>query len=122
MKGRFRTNILRIIGLIFCTVPPVAATLLYFPIWQERGAADSLCGFTLLLILLSLLPLIKTLRRIFRSPSSHTLWFIAFLVFFLLSKIADEVTVISFAGFIGNLIGAALFYLAKRGDGLGNEE
>ena len=122
MKGRFRTNILRIIGLIFCTVPPVAATLLYFPLWKERGAADSLCGFTLLLILLSLLPLIKTLRGIFHSPSSHTLWFVAFLVFFLLSKIADEVTVISFAGFIGNLIGAALFYLAKRGDGLENEE
>ena len=122
MNGTFKTNILRIIGLIFCTVPPVAATLLYFPIWKERGGAAALSGFTMLLILLSLLPLLKTLRGIFRSPSAHTVWFFLFLIFLLLSKIADEVTVISFTGFIGNLIGAAFFNLAKRGDKRKNEE
>jgi hypothetical protein len=42
------------------------------------------------------------------------MWFILFVIFFLLSKIAHEVTVISFVGFITNLIGTLLFNLAKR--------
>jgi nicotinamide riboside transporter PnuC len=47
------------------------------------------------------------------------MWFIIFITFMLLSRIADEVTVISFIGFVGNLIGAACFKLARarRDDG-----
>lgn len=44
------------------------------------------------------------------------MWFFAFMIFLLLSKIADEVTVIAFTGFIGNSIGAMLFRLAMRGE------
>ena len=54
------------------------------------------------------------LDRILRSPSTHTMWFIVFAVFFLLSKIADEITVISFVGFTTNLIGSLFFKLAKK--------
>lgn len=113
-EGKLKRRILRIIGLLFCTVPPVSATLLYFPLWRERGGAAALSGFTLLLILLSLLPTFNTLKRILRSPAAHTMWFLVFIAFFLLSKIADEMTVISFAGFIGNLIGALFFRAARN--------
>jgi Co/Zn/Cd efflux system component len=44
----------------------------------------------------------------------HTLWFISFLLFFSLSKIAEEMTVISFIGFTSNLIGAFFFKLGDR--------
>lgn len=114
MTDRTKEVLLKIFGLVFCTVPVIASILLYFPIWRERGAATALSGFTLLLILLSLLPFFNTLKRMLRSPAAHTMWFIIFVLFFLLSKIAEEMTVISFVGFAGNLIGAIFFRAARK--------
>ncbi len=109
-----RKAILSALGLIFSVVPVVVAILLYFPVWTERGGGAVLSGFTLLLFLLALAPLFKTVKAILRSPSSYTMWFIVFIVFFMLSKIADEMTVISFVGFIGNIIGSLFFRAARR--------
>ena len=36
--------VLRVLGLLFSTVPVAAATLLYFPLWRERGGAAALSG------------------------------------------------------------------------------
>lgn len=58
----------------------------------------------------------NTVRKALASPAAHTMWFIAFLIFFTMSKIADEMTVISFVGFLGNGAGAICFRLARRGD------
>ena len=41
-------------------------------------------------------------------------WLVLFVLFFMLSKIANEMTVISFVGFVSNVTGAILFYIAKR--------
>ena len=114
MTDRTKEILLKTFGLIFCTVPVISAIILYFPIWRERGAATALSGFTLLLIILSLLPFFNTVKRWLRSPAAHTMWFIVFVLFFLLSKIADEMTVISFVGFVGNFIGAILFKAARK--------
>lgn len=114
MSDRTRAALLRATGLAFCTAPVVAATLLYFPLWKEKGSATVLSGFALLLIILSLVPFFNTLKRLLRSPAAHTMWFILFVIFFLLSKIASEMTVISFVGFLGNLIGALFFSAAKK--------
>ena len=102
------------IGLLICTVPVVSSIILYFPIWKERSAAAALSGFTLLLILAALVPLFSTVKNMLRSPAAYTMWFIAFISFFFLSRIADEMTVISFVGFISNLIGAIFLKAAKK--------
>ena len=116
MTARLKRKILRLLALLFCTVPPILATLLYFPLWRTRGGTAAISGFTLLLLLLSAMPVFKLIKQVFRSPSVPLMWFFAFMIFLLLSKIADEVTVIAFTGFIGNSIGAMLFKLAMRGD------
>lgn len=122
MKAGIKGNLLKLFGILFCTVPPILATLLYFPLWKARSGLAAISGFTLLLILISLLPLIRIIRRVYRSPSVHTMWFFAFVIFLMLSKIADEVTVITFTGFIGNLIGAALFNVARHEEIKRNEQ
>ena len=91
------------------------ATVSYFPIWQERGSGAVLSGFTLALLLISAVPIFKAIKRILSSLASYTVWLIIFLLFMLLSAIADEVTVISLIGFISNVIGAILFKLSERG-------
>ena len=102
------------LGLAICIIPVLVTIFSYFPLWIAREDASILSGFSILLVGAALVPMYKHLGRILHSPSSHTMWFIIFAVFFLLSKIADEMTVISFVGFISNLIGSLIFKLAKK--------
>jgi hypothetical protein len=105
--------ILFILGLISCTVPVTSAIILYFPLWMNEGTGSVISGFTLLLLMGAMLPLWKSVKRILRSPSAYVMWFIAFMIFFMLAKIADEMTVICFVGFVSNLIGAVFFRASK---------
>ena len=115
--------ILKATGLAFCIFPPIAAILAYFPAWVASGGEVVISGFTLLLLALALIPFWKTVKKALASPASYTLWLIAFVAFFALSNIAKDMTVISFVGLIGNLLGAVLFKLADREkDGKENEE
>ena len=102
------------LGVLFSTVPVIAAVLSYFPLWRERGSEAVLSGFSLLLLALATVPLARVIKERLRSPSAHLMWFLIFIFFYFFSKIADELTVISFVGFIGNLIGALLFRLSRR--------
>ena len=111
MRGK--DILFRLLGVVFCTVPPILTILLYFPLLKNEGGASALSGFTLLLILVAMVPLFNTVKLWLRSPASYTMWLIVFIAFLLLSRIAEEMTVIAFVGFIGNLIGA--FFLKRSG-------
>lgn len=106
--------ILRALGLALCVLPPALATLSYFPLWMERGATHAVSGVCALLLVLCAVPLLRYARRIFRAPSAVTLWAILFVLFYALSRIADEMCVITFMGLIGNAMGAAVFRLGKE--------
>lgn len=102
------------LGLAVCILPVSAAIFTYFPLWASRRDNSVLSGVALVLFFMALVPLYKYVGKALKSPSAHTLWFIVFAAFFLLSKIADEMTVISFVGFISNLAGSFIFKLADR--------
>lgn len=108
--------ILRLLGILLCTVPVCAAVISYFPAWRAEGGEVVISGFTVLLIALCFVPLWNTVRRALSSPAAHTMWLIAFVIFFTMSKIADEMTVISLVGFIGNGAGALCFRLSRKDD------
>ncbi len=103
---------LHIFGLLLSIAPPIFCTAAYFPIWRE--STETLSGGVLVILLLSAVPLYKLIREKLRSPASYTVWLILFLLFFSLSEIADEMTVISFVGFVGNALGAVCFNIGKR--------
>ena len=105
--------VLRAVGLLFASVPVTLATLFYFPLWKERGGAAALSGGVLLLLLISAVPLYRFIKEYFRSPSVTLVWLFIFLLFFTLSNIAKEMTVISFVGLIGNLICSGCFHIAR---------
>lgn len=114
IKSRTREIFLKAIALLFCITPPALAIFLYFPAWISRGDGSAVSGLGLILILMTLSPIFKLIKAHFGSLSSYTMWFISFAVFFMLSKIAREMTVISFMGFIGNLVGAVFFRMARK--------
>ena len=109
--------LLTLAGILFSVLPPLFCTLFYFPIFKAGGPVFVLSGFILLLLVLSVVPLIRFIGDKFRTPAAYMIWLFVFALFFLLWKIAKQVTVISFFGFIGNLIGAVFFHLAKGGKG-----
>jgi hypothetical protein len=109
----FVNIILHILALLIAIVPATACTLSYFPLWAESSGAR-INGAAALLLVIAFMPLCKLLYRALRSPSVTLVWFILFLLFFLLSRIADEMTVISFVGFASNLLSSVLFRIARR--------
>ena len=114
MKREIFRLALKVTALISATVPVIIATLSYFPLWREKGGLTVLSGFTLLLLLLAIVPLIKLLTRLLNSPTATTMWLVLFLTFFVLSKIADEMVVISFVGYLGNLAASFLWRFSGR--------
>lgn len=112
---------LHIVGFLLCIVPPAVCTLMYFPLWKEVGYESCIAGGAALLLALALIPLYKLIRKGLASYSSYLMWLLLFLLFLGLSRIADEMTVISFVGFVSNLLGAICFHLAKRKGGRGEE-
>ena len=109
-----RQTLLRAIGICFSVIPPAVCTLLYFPIFAESSPDKLLSLGTLLLLIIAFLPLTRILHAGLKSPSATLIWLIIFLLFYTLSKISDEMIVISFFGFIGNLVGSVFFRLGKK--------
>ena len=105
---------LRTAGLLSCVVPPVACTLSYFPLWKEAGGEELVCGTTALLLMISVIPFYKHIKRLFETSASYVLWLAIFLFSFLMSKVISEITVIAFVGFVGNAVGAVLLKLGER--------
>ena len=113
-KPSFVNIALHILGLSFCILPPALATLLYFPVWVESGGGYALAGGGVLILAIFALPIIKRLSHLLARATPYVFWFVMFAVFFALSKISEEMTVISFMGFLGNLIGALIFKAEER--------
>lgn len=108
-KAKRRAFWLRALALAVCTLPVAVCVLLYFPRWQRLGGGSIISGFFLLLLILCAVPLFNYVKTRLATPAAHTMWFIAFLIFFTLASIANEMTVISFVGFISNLCGSFIF-------------
>ena len=118
MKSASKSNIfvsfaLHIAGFALCILPPAVCTLSYFPLWQASGFESCIAGGTALLLVLCAIPLWKLIKKALTSYSSYLIWLMLFLLFLALSKIATQMTVISLVGFIGNLLGAVCFRIAK---------
>lgn len=109
-----KAALIRFLALLISVGAPLTAVLLYFPVWKRGGAASLVSGFMLFLFILVSVPLFKFMGERLRSAAAPIMWLFVFIVFFSLSRIADEMTVISLIGFISNLIAALLFRVAER--------
>lgn len=105
--------LLRILGFAFSVLPPLIATFELFPLMTSAGKVSVLA---ILAIVLSCVPFIKHLKRIMSSPSAWLMWLVVFMFCLVLKAVIDEFYTISMLGFLGSLIGAGFFYLAKRTD------
>jgi cobalamin biosynthesis protein CobD/CbiB len=94
-------------------VPPVWATIAFFPDWMEKGYKTTFSGVAMLLLAISVLPLLRYVWQKLKSPSAWVIWTILYASLFALNKIIDEALIISQVGALSNAIGCALFYAAR---------
>ena len=120
-KWTFVNIILLILGFSLCVIPPAVCALSYFPLWKASGYASCIAGGAAVLLTVCFVPIYKLICGAMKSHSSYVMWLILFLIFFALSKIADQMTVISLVGFVSNLLGEVCLRIARRG-GAADEE
>ena len=111
-----KRTVFRILGFAFSVLPPLIATLELFPLMTAAGKISILAVVALIF---ACMPFIKTLKRLLQSPSAWMMWGVIFVFCLLMRAIIDEFYTISILGFVGSLIGAGFFYLAKRGEANG---
>ena len=114
MSNLVKCVLLRLIALAVSVVPPLIATLSYFPLWHTLGSGAVVSGLAILLLTLGAVPAIRYIKRFFHTPTTHLMWLLIFLAFFLLEKIAAQMKVISLIGFICNMVGAVIFRIARH--------
>ena len=98
-KSKYANIYLHILGYLICIIPPLGCTLSYFPVW-ERSEGFKLHALCVILIILAVFPAMRLVKRAISSDASYILWLLLFILFYSLSKIADQMTIISFIGFI----------------------
>lgn len=114
VKNNKKSHLLNAIAILISVVPASVATLTYFPLWSDRGSEYVFSGISLIFIMLSFSPLVKFLRRNLTTASSFVMWLIVFVIFSMLSLIAEQIKVISFVGFISGIVSAFIFHIANR--------
>ena len=102
------------VGLLVCVVPPIIATLEYFPLWfsQTETAVSVLSA---MVIAVCCLPFFKQIKAYFNgSPASWAFFAVMWLVTMSLNKLIDGVETISFIGMLSNLAGGFIFRVEKH--------
>jgi len=114
MKANKKSLIFHLLGMLFCILPPVFATLEHFPIWASKGGEVMVSALTVILLLICAIPLKRHIAKFFKSPSAWVIWLFIYIAFSLLGKISDDITAIALVAFPFNLLGAVLFKLSER--------
>lgn len=93
---------------------PFVATVSYFPVWIDRGANATVSGLSVLLVLICVVPLLRKLGSLFKSPSMPMVWTILFVLFLALESIVHEIKAICLLGMIANYIGAGMYKIGDK--------
>lgn len=103
----------RTLGYLFCIVPVAVAVLSYFPLWLgDRAQTLSVLG--ILLLFAAFLPLRRTVKEKWRTPSAWGVWFFLWIALSLFRAIIDQLITVALIGFPTGLIGAFFFRLADK--------
>ena len=114
----FKVATLTVIGALLCIVPPAAVTMAYFPLWVQKSATSTLSGLSMILILVSIIPLFKLIKDHLKTPSAPILWGIICISAVMFRSIIDQIVVIAFVGTISSIAG---FFIFKARDRIAKE-
>ena len=105
----------QISGWALCIGVPFAVILTYFPLFVERGSAETASASAIVLLLLAVIPLFKYINQLFKkTPASWVIWVVLLGLFLIVQPIINQFVVVCFWGAISNILGGILFKVAKK--------
>lgn len=113
LSDKQKYYLFKILGFLFCIVPPLIVTVIKYPLWSANKGA-TLSVVSVILIVLCCIPFKKYLKEVWKNPSAWQMWLFIFLADIILENIAQMTKIISLVGFISSIIGAVMFQLSKR--------
>lgn len=116
MKNKLKYNGLTALGALLCIAPPAVVTLCYFPLWVEKSSSATVSGLSLVLILISIIPLFRIVKEHISSPSAPVVWLLVCLFCFAFKSIIDQILVISFVGAVSSVAGMFIFWARDKGE------
>lgn len=113
MNDRKKNIILRIIGILFCVIPPVVATLEYFPLFKSRPETG-VSALSVVFLALCIIPAWKYVKKALKSPSAWFLWLVILIFSVCFEPIIHQMKIISAISVVSSVIGAIFFRWAKK--------
>jgi len=105
----------QISGWALCIGVPASVILTYFPLFVERGSAETVSASAIVLLLIAIIPLFKYIKQLFqKTPASWVVWVILLGLFLIAQTIVDQLVVVCLFGAISNILGGILFKVAKK--------
>lgn len=108
MKKSTKGTIIYYTGLVISILAPLVAAATQFPVWTENVDSGQVGGMFVFVALLCMIPLFNHLKIALKSPSSCLLWTIIFVCTWALSKIIQQLIIVSLVGTVANYVGALL--------------
>ena len=117
MSNRVKYELLDFFARLCAVLPPLIATLYFFPEWIEKSPGATFSGTTLVVILVCMIPFwrkILGLAKNFTSTAMPVFWLVVFAIFMVLKEIVDKFVYISIFGLIGSLISMGICVLRNK--------
>ncbi len=111
---KLKYSALTALGALLCIAPPAVVTLCYFPLWVEKSSTATLSGLSLIMILVSIIPLFRILKNHLSSPSAPIVWILICVFCLAFRSIIDQMLVISFVGGVSSIAGFIIFKARDR--------
>ena len=108
MKKATKGTIIYYTGLVISILAPLVAAATQFPVWTENVDSGQIGGMFVFVALLCMIPLFNHLKIALKSPSSCLLWTTIFECTWALSKIIQQLIIVSLVGMVANYVGALL--------------
>lgn len=107
------------LGMISCIVPGLITICQLFPLWQKESFSTLASGITVsgmavLLLLLTSTPLLREFKSKIQTPAAWIMWLIGTVVCYAISRVIEDIALVCFVSFLGNLIGAMLFKVSEH--------
>lgn len=117
MSNRVKYELLDFLARLCAVLPPLIATLYFFPEWIEKSPGATFSGTTLVVILVCMIPFWRKLLGLaknFTSTAMPVFWLVVFAIFMVLKEIVDKFVYISIFGLIGSLISMGICVLRNK--------
>lgn len=117
MKNRTKYVLWDLGARLCAALPPLGATLYFFPMWVKESSGATFSGLTLLALLVCMIPFWKKLasgaKTLFET-GMPVFWAILLGVLFLIRGILEQVLVISVIGLGASLVSVLLCGVRNR--------